>query len=65
MTKRLLMLEIETVGADSIRGRVIGHTSVDFVGWLGLAGAIENQLPVSDVCVGASELPDACPATVI
>lgn len=41
-----LILELERAGGDSIAGRVSTRTgtAIDFVGWLGLAGAIETAL---------------------
>lgn len=41
-----LILELDRAGGDSIAGRVSTRTgtSIDFVGWLGLAGAIETAL---------------------
>lgn len=64
--RRLIFeLDITDTDTDTIRGRVIGTggQGADFVGWLGLAGAIENQLQLPDVCVRTTEMPD--PRTLI
>ena len=45
-----LILELERADADSIAGRIstTNGSAIDFVGWLGLAGAIEAALRDSE-----------------